>query len=467
MSLKTGIKTADNKDFGRRFYVSKEDYATQMKQTTDRAKLNEKEFHLSEFKKPYATDSYEDMEYQFSQADGMGLMINLPTRVDRRMSEGTVDTTTRTSMSALSWRIEPPDEVEPSSEHYIEVNTGAKETFTYTGGKVTNYLKTYRMPIFSLVKASGDATGFDLEVLVKVNTSHDPYILVRYQYRWYRWNDPLLISLYERGLIIPEATMRAKLITKDNAAGSYTVKVKDGKTTIKKKVTITKAETFFVKGSDGFWYSLVDLSNGIKSPKTVTETKTLLAPIGTSKIQTSVDVYGDPNVFTYTVKGYFDSQLYKTVYWTYTFWDDDREPAHTLGNDLLPGTFSDRLDEVYEDFVQPVAGTTEFVGTITYQNSYIKYSELGVIAVPLTCVGTYSYTANPVYDGLALHKHGYVDSSTYLHVFKNYDNDASYSDPSGWSYEGKNKGISFSYSIDSSFFQPKWDTEVKYGRGVS
>jgi hypothetical protein len=210
MSLKVSIPKPENRDFGRRLYLSGKDYVTQMRQTTDRAKLNEQEYPLSEFKKPYATDSYEEMEYQYSPTGGMGLDFYLP----RRGINVTEDTDTRSYAAPLRWRIEPPDEAEISKTYRIEVNTGLNETVAITSGNVTKYQKTYRAPVFSLFKASADAAGVDLKVLVKVNTSHDPNILVRYQYRWYKWNDAVLASLYQRGLIIPEATMQAKLIVK-------------------------------------------------------------------------------------------------------------------------------------------------------------------------------------------------------------------------------------------------------------
>lgn len=242
MSLKVSIPKPANRDFGRRLYLSDKGYVEQMRQTTDRAKLNEQEFPLSEFKKPYATDSYEEMEYRYSPTDGKGLQIDLPTvtRIDREIEEGQQPvTTTRTGESSLSWRIEPPDEADVSKDYNIEVNTGVKETVQITAGKVTKHQKTFRTPVFSLVKASADAKGFDLEVLVKVNTTHDPYIRVHYQYRWYKWDDAWLKSLYQRGLIIAEATMQAKLITKDSAAGTYEVRVEDGKTRLREKVKIS------------------------------------------------------------------------------------------------------------------------------------------------------------------------------------------------------------------------------------
>lgn len=56
-----------NKDYGRRHYVSDDDYQTAMRRVPDKAVYNENIVKQSEFKKPYRKDSdtYEEMEYHY------------------------------------------------------------------------------------------------------------------------------------------------------------------------------------------------------------------------------------------------------------------------------------------------------------------------------------------------------------------------------------------------------------------
>lgn len=70
MSPKWQKPTGTEKESGVRTYVSGQEYPTQMRTKTDKAALDEKPFHLSEFKKPYEADSYEEMEHFFSWPQG-------------------------------------------------------------------------------------------------------------------------------------------------------------------------------------------------------------------------------------------------------------------------------------------------------------------------------------------------------------------------------------------------------------
>jgi len=60
-------KKPTNKDYGRRLYVSDDDYQTAMRRVPDKAVYNEQAMKQSEFKKPYRSDSetYEEMEYNY------------------------------------------------------------------------------------------------------------------------------------------------------------------------------------------------------------------------------------------------------------------------------------------------------------------------------------------------------------------------------------------------------------------
>lgn len=60
-------KKPTNKDYGRRHYVSDDDYQTAMRRVPDKAMYNEHVIKQSEFKKPYQKDSdtYEEMEYHY------------------------------------------------------------------------------------------------------------------------------------------------------------------------------------------------------------------------------------------------------------------------------------------------------------------------------------------------------------------------------------------------------------------
>lgn len=70
MSPKWQRPTGTEKESGARTYVSGKEYPEQMRTKTDKAALDEKPFHLSEFKKPYEADSYEEMEHFFSWPQG-------------------------------------------------------------------------------------------------------------------------------------------------------------------------------------------------------------------------------------------------------------------------------------------------------------------------------------------------------------------------------------------------------------
>ena len=60
-------KKPTNKDYGRRPYVSDDDYQTSMRRVPDKAVYNEQAMKQSEFKKPYRSDSetYQEMEYHY------------------------------------------------------------------------------------------------------------------------------------------------------------------------------------------------------------------------------------------------------------------------------------------------------------------------------------------------------------------------------------------------------------------
>lgn len=68
MSPKWMRPSGTEKEFGRRPYVSGKEkgYTDMMKETTDKATLDERPFHLSEFKKPYRADNFFHMEHAHS-----------------------------------------------------------------------------------------------------------------------------------------------------------------------------------------------------------------------------------------------------------------------------------------------------------------------------------------------------------------------------------------------------------------
>lgn len=252
MSIKTGsIKTAENKDFGRRLYMSGKDYVTQMRQTTDRARLNEQEYPLSEFKKPYAVPSYEEMEYLYSPTDSKGLP-DIPLTSLPDIPVMPPETSILTSGLSMTWDRSPQEEVLAGAEYAISVKAGCKEASRYTNGKVTKYQRTYRIPVFSLAEASVGAKGFDLEVFVRN--------------AWYGWDSEELKTLYRRGLVPANPMMQAKLITKSNASGEFYVKVSDGQTILKNPVGIQSSvsgpDYWFIDTISGKYISYADLLAG-------------------------------------------------------------------------------------------------------------------------------------------------------------------------------------------------------------
>ena len=71
MSIKTNKPSnVIDREYGRRMYVSKKSYADQIRIPTDKAAFNEVLRKQSEFKKPYLSDTYEEMEYFADPAPG-------------------------------------------------------------------------------------------------------------------------------------------------------------------------------------------------------------------------------------------------------------------------------------------------------------------------------------------------------------------------------------------------------------
>jgi hypothetical protein len=248
MSMRViGPKLTD-RDYGRRLYVSGKEYQTQMREVTDKAKLDQKPFHLSELKKPYATDSYEEMEYNLSWPGGIKIGFDYPFIIRPENEE---EETTSQYSSRLKWITEPPDIVEAGHWYLMEVANASRIKQLRRAGEIIRADIQYLLPQFNIRKASADAKGMEVEQrFATISNSALANFMrlgqrsIRFVYEWAKTGSQrflyLMSNLWDgrEGATVVESAAQAKLIVGDEAAGVYEVRVTDGKTILKHIVSI-------------------------------------------------------------------------------------------------------------------------------------------------------------------------------------------------------------------------------------
>jgi hypothetical protein len=231
MSKARPLKNTD-KDFGRRLYASDKGYTEQMKEVTDKAMLDVAPFHLSELKKPYLSDSYEEMEHQYSPIAGIA---PVPPQMEYNKTTGV----------EMCWKTEPPDEGEPKHWYLVEVWNMVKEQMTTLNGKVTKYQRTYYPAWFEMKNTKTDTKGFKLEISLPYAVLDAHGEIRGFQSGgnvWYDIKDDeatikaILARLKKTGSIRAETT--ARLTLDADADGEVEITAKDGKTELKKKVSV-------------------------------------------------------------------------------------------------------------------------------------------------------------------------------------------------------------------------------------
>jgi hypothetical protein len=146
-----------------------------------------------------------------------------------------------------------------------------RETSQTTNGKVTKYTKTYYPAWFEIRKTKANTKGFKLEVSLP-NAAFDSQGGVRGfwhgGYAWYNVErqagaiQAIVSYMWERGYSQP--TMTAKLTLSAEATGEVEIRAKDGKTTLRKKVTSrqTVEDYYFLDNISGKFLSLTDAKAG-------------------------------------------------------------------------------------------------------------------------------------------------------------------------------------------------------------
>jgi hypothetical protein len=249
--------TNTDKDFGRRLYASDKGYTEQMKEVTDKAKLDVKPFHLSEFKKPYLTDDYVEMEHRYSPVAGIPPVP--PSLLDNSESE--------TTGGKMRWKVDPPDEGEPEHWYLVEVWNRVKEQTTTLNGKTTKYQRIYYPAWFEMKNTQTGTKGFKLEISLS-NAVLDAAGEIRGFYAgnniWYDIKTQqatikaILAYLHEKGTT--QAFTTARLTLDADADGEVEVKAKDGKTEIKEKVKATEEAPPMPDITTDYWLRLVDIT---------------------------------------------------------------------------------------------------------------------------------------------------------------------------------------------------------------
>jgi hypothetical protein len=154
MSPKWMRPSGTEKEFGRRPYVSGKEkgYTDMMKETTDKATLDERPFHLSEFKKPYRADNFFHMEHAHS-----------PSQAEMGAGEGPGEGPApdkNTVNLALAWNnMLPLTTIEPGATEYIAVknNIGMCHWTFDMGGLESGYLTP------TVLKANYDHGRFEYD----------------------------------------------------------------------------------------------------------------------------------------------------------------------------------------------------------------------------------------------------------------------------------------------------------------
>jgi hypothetical protein len=263
--------TNTDKDFGRRLYASDKGYTEQMKEVTDKAKLDVKPFHLSEFKKPYLTDDYVEMEHQYSPVGGIPpVPPSLPDNPESDTTEG-----------RMRWKVEPPDEGEPEHWYLVEVWNRVKEQTTTLNGKTTKYKRTYYPAWFEMKNTETGTKGFKLEISLP-SAVLDATGEIRGFYAgnnvWYDVKadktviKAILAYLHEKGTT--QAFTTARLTLDADAGGEVEIKAKDGKTELK-KITVCNSYHFWWgcwdPVSNGYRYVMVDDTTLVIKPSVVAQ----------------------------------------------------------------------------------------------------------------------------------------------------------------------------------------------------
>jgi hypothetical protein len=249
-----------DKDFGRRLYASDKGYTEQMKEVTDKAKLDVKPFHLSEFKKPYLTDDYVEMEHQYSPVGGIPpVRPSLPDNPESDTTEG-----------RMRWKVDPPDEGEPEHWYLVEVWNRVKEQTTTLNGKTTKYQRIYYPAWFEMKNTETGTKGFRLEISLP-SAVLDATGEIRGFYAgnnvWYDVKadktviKAILAYLHEKGTT--QAFTTARLTLDADAGGEVEIKAKDGKTELKGKVVCSSG--YFIRSYPAFPVGYISLDKTLKA----------------------------------------------------------------------------------------------------------------------------------------------------------------------------------------------------------
>jgi hypothetical protein len=222
---------------------------------------------------------------------------------------------TNTNTGSLRWKTQPPDEGEAEHWYLIEVWNRLKETSQTSNGRVTKYTKTYYPAWFEMKKTKANTKGFKLEVSLP-NAAFDSQGGIRGFWHgsgdvWYNVEkqagaiEAIIEYMWERGYSRP--TMTARLTLSAEATGEVEIRAKDGKTTLRKKVSLgavghyikchdTESIGYYGQFVDGVIGGLRSFSSRMKAYaaldiSTITPTRTTETS-ATSTVSTIAQVYG-------------------------------------------------------------------------------------------------------------------------------------------------------------------------------
>lgn len=400
MSPKWMRPSGTEREFGRRPYISgrEKGYTGMMREVTDKAMLDAKgPFNLSEFKKPYKADSYEEMEYQYSDVGGIVTPstyfppvtppdpdvptvnpykpwtpgpVNPPTDTPVTPPTPPVnpykpwtppvtpqDPETRESATALRWKVAPPDEGEQEHWYLIEVWNRVKETTRIEGGKVAKYMRYYYPAWFDFKKTKPGTTGFKLEISLPNAALDARGSIAGFWHGGNTWYDvktqagliqQIIGYMWSRGYSQP--TMTARLTLEAGATGEVEIVAKDGRTEIKKKVKVQTLGGNLIllvvnESRINEYYKLSDLAKGkiIKYDNFIATKTPIPGPVNNIDYsQRSWTVYdyeseppGRPFQIYETTYHFKWNEVAKfdSVYYTYYYYEYNAESGLWIGSD--------------------------------------------------------------------------------------------------------------------------------------
>jgi hypothetical protein len=267
--------------------------------------------------------------------------------------------------------------------------------------------------------------------------------------------------MWERGYSQP--TMTAKLTLSAEATGEVEIVARDGKTTLRKKVTIEAAQPLdWYVFKTPYFYRLSELNAGTVRPvlsSDIVSVGSFLSRVADEVTVNVVHTAVDPEngYDTYTYKSSFGGVQDKTTTLVVTYSYVEGSLYSQIYEGGIIGDLGVSAHGVQEQHYSVIDGVT--TGHTTGFSFVVEYPGIGIVEIPTTFV---SNLTDGSASGLSGKWAEYIDANNYIHVLENFAN--AVDREVDYRYQGKTRGTPFSCIIPFSFFKSSDITYLKFGR---